>query len=301
MATIVTAPAATDATAPVLLRRVSWGAVIAGAFVAMAVGALLTVLGIAIGATTVDTVARDTPAAGTLSLMGGIWVTFTGMLAMGIGGYVAARLSGTASHQDGILHGLTVWALALILGAVVTASSIANITGLAARSAGAVAGGVATGVGAAGGGAAAAAGQFSPDQLLDPVRRTLGGTNVDNLSSEQVADEVGNLVRARLMNGKWLENSRERLNALVAKSAGISEQEASQRIDEAEAQIKQAMADAEQKAREVADAAARATAMGAFWAFAALLLGALMAAIGAVVGTRHYREYEERREVYVAR
>ena len=110
--------------------------------------------------------------------------------------------------------------------------------------------------------------------------------------------EVAGLVRARLVNGAWPEGSRERLNALVAKSAGISEQEASQRIDEAEGQIKQAMVDAEHKAREIADATARATAMAAFWAFAALLLGAIMAAIGAIIGTRHAVYY---RENYVAR
>lgn len=45
-------------------------------------------------------------------------------------------------------------------------------------------------------------------------------------------------------------------------------------------------------------ATARATAMGAFWAFAALLLGAIMATIGACVGTRHSVYY---RETYVAR
>ena len=288
MATIVTTPA--DVAAPALLRRVSWGAVIAGAIVAIAVGALLSVLGIAVGATTIDTLERSTPDASTLGLAGGIWATFASLFAMGIGGYVAARLSGTNSNRDGILHGLTVWALALILGTAIAASSLASIASVAVRGAGTV-----MAAGAAAGGAAS---QFNATQLLDPVRRTLGGTNVDNLSSEQVADEVAGLVRSRLVSGEWPENSRERLNALVAKSAGITEQEAGQRIDQAEAQIKQAMANAEQKAREIADATARATAMGAFWAFAALLLGAMMATIGACIGTRHAVYY---RETYVAR
>lgn len=299
MATIVTTP--TDVAPPALLRRVSWGAVIAGAIVAIAVGTLLSVLGVAIGATNIDTLERSTPDAGTFGLASGIWATFASLLAMGIGGYVAARLSGTNSNQDGILHGLTVWALALILGAAVAASSLTSIASIAVRGAGAAVGGVATGIGAAGGGAATAATQFDVTQLLDPVRRTLGGSNVENLSSEQVAAEVTSLVRTRLTSGEWPEGSRERMNALVAKSAGISEAEASQRIDQAEAQIREAMAEAEQTAREVADAAARATAIGAFWAFAALLLGAIMAAIGAIIGTRHYHEYEARRETYVAR
>lgn len=299
MATIVTT--ASDGTAPALPRRISWGAVIAGAIVAIAVGALLSVLGIAIGATTINTLERSTPDTSTLSLAGGIWATFAALLAMGTGGYVAAHLSGTTSNQDGILHGLTVWGVALLLGTAVAASSVANMASVAVRGAGAAVGGVAAGIGAAGGGAAAAAPQFDVSQLLDPVRRTLGGSNVDTMSTEQVADEIGDLVRARLVNGEWPEGSRERLNALVAKSAGISEQEADQRINEAEAQINQALSEAEQKAREVADATAHATAMGAFWAFAALLLGALMAAVGAIVGTRHVNEYVARRETYVPR
>ncbi|HEY4136346.1 MAG TPA: hypothetical protein VGO34_14155 [Alphaproteobacteria bacterium] len=293
MATIVTN--ATDVTAPALLRRVSWGAVIAGAIVAIAVGALLSVLGVAVGATTIDAVERASPSAGTLGLASGIWATFAALLAMGIGGYVAARLSGTTSNQDGILHGLTVWALALLLGTAVAASSLASIAGVAVRGAGAAVGGVAVAAGATAGGAAS---KFDPAQLLDPVRRTLGGTNVDNMSNEQVAREVSGLVRTRLTTGAWPEGSRDRLNALVAKSTGISEQEASQRIDAAEQQIKDAMAQAEEKARQAADAAARATAMAAFWAFAALLLGAIMATIGACIGTRHAVYY---RETYVAR
>jgi hypothetical protein len=299
MATIVNTPA--GSAVPALSRRVSWGAVFAGAIVAIAVGALLTVLGIAIGATTIDTLERSTPDAGTLGLASGLWATFASLLAMGVGGYVAARLSGTSSNQDGILHGLTVWALALILGTAVAASSLAGVASVAVRGAGAAMGGVATGLGAVGGGSAAAASQFDVSQLLDPVRRILGGNNVDNLSSEQIAEEVTSIARARLMSGEWPEGSRERLNALVAKSAGISEAEANQRIEEAEAEIREALAEVEQAARQAADAAARATAIAAFWAFAALLLGAIMAAIGAIIGTRHYHEYEARRATYVSR
>jgi demethoxyubiquinone hydroxylase (CLK1/Coq7/Cat5 family) len=118
------------------------------------------------------------------------------------------------------------------------------------------------------------------------------------MSNQDVTREISSLVRQRLLNGEWPEGSRDRLNALVAKSAGISTDEASQRIDAAEQQIKDALAQAEQKAREAADAAARATAMAAFWAFAALLLGAATASIGACIGTRHATYY---RETYVAR
>ena len=59
---------------PALPPRISWGAVIAGAVVAVVVGLMLNVLGIAVGASAIDTVARDTPAGSTFGIAGGIWL-----------------------------------------------------------------------------------------------------------------------------------------------------------------------------------------------------------------------------------
>ena len=56
-------------------------------------------------------------------------------------------------------------------------------------------------------------------------------------------------------------------------------------FDSAKAQFQQAKVQAEQKAREIGDAAARGTAQSALWVFAALILGALAAALGGYVGT----------------
>ncbi|WP_431266746.1 hypothetical protein [Dankookia sp. P2] len=48
--------------APALPPRISWGAVLAGGVVAVAVGTMLNILGVAIGASTVDATAGATPA-----------------------------------------------------------------------------------------------------------------------------------------------------------------------------------------------------------------------------------------------
>src|SRR6516225_8544119 len=113
--------------------RISWGAVIASALVAAATSLLLSLLGAAFGGGSVgdlQAAARgEANAAGTGVAM---WAIIDLFLSMLFGGYVASRLSGTHSHLDGELHGVTVWALATLLAALG-----------AARFAGAIAGAIA--------------------------------------------------------------------------------------------------------------------------------------------------------------
>ncbi|MBI0539831.1 PhnA-like protein, partial [Roseomonas sp. KE2513] len=58
---------------PSLPSRVSWGAVIAGAVVALTIGLMLNSLGAGVGATTVDATARGTPSASSFGIGAGIW------------------------------------------------------------------------------------------------------------------------------------------------------------------------------------------------------------------------------------
>ena len=95
--------------------RISWGAVLAGAAVAAATMVLLSLLGVAIGANGmrfIQTTASDLKSYG---VGAGVWTVVNVVLSMAFGGYVAARLSGTHSHLDGELHGITVWAVACCL------------------------------------------------------------------------------------------------------------------------------------------------------------------------------------------
>ena len=97
--------------APALPPRTSWGAIIAGAVVALTVGLMLNTLGVAVGATAVDAVSRDTPSASTFGIGAGLWLVVSNLIGLAVGGYVAARFSGTADDTDAMLHGLGVWAV----------------------------------------------------------------------------------------------------------------------------------------------------------------------------------------------
>ena len=55
---------------------------------------VLNMLGIGIGAATLDPATGDNPSATSLSIGAGLWFTLSGILAALVGGYAAGRLAG---------------------------------------------------------------------------------------------------------------------------------------------------------------------------------------------------------------
>lgn len=271
--------------APKLHSRISLQSIFAGAVVAIAVGFMLNVLGVAIGATTMDPLMPgETPSASALTVGAGIWLLVSSLIGHGLGGYTAARLSGNVDKADSALHGLSVWALAFLFGAAVTGSYVSGVARSAVSTPGSAVSGMAQGLGSAAG----AGGQsIDPQAALDRARATLTRrSDPQQMTSEQRLAEVGQIAAQRIANGSYEAGARDRLQALVAAEAGITPAEAGQRIDQAEAEARQAAQVVEQRAREAADEAAEGAAIGAFWGFAALLLGAIAAALGSMAGAR---------------
>lgn len=66
-------------------RRASWAAILAGVTVALATQLLLGVLGLAIGASTIDPLRGDTPTRG-LGIATGLWFLLTGLASLFAGG-----------------------------------------------------------------------------------------------------------------------------------------------------------------------------------------------------------------------
>ena len=283
--------------APALPPRISWGAVIAGAVVAVIVGLMLNVLGIAVGASAVDATSGDTPSGTTFGLVSGIWLLVANLIGLAVGGYVAARFSGTADDTDGILHGLSVWGIGYLLSAVLLGNIIAGTASTAYQGASSILGGVASGAGQAASAAAGPAQQaaqqatqgvnINPQQLIERARTALQtGGDPARMTSEQRNAEIGTLVTRRVTEGNLPQQDRERLNQLVAAEYNISPDEAQRRIAQVEQQAVNTAQEAERRAREAANAAATASATAAYYAFAAMLLGAIAAVLGARVGTR---------------
>jgi hypothetical protein len=270
--------------APALASRASWGAIIAGAVVALTIGLMLNTLGVAVGATAVDAVNRDTPSAGSFGIGAGIWFLVSNLIGLAVGGWVAARLSGTADNTDAGLHGLGVWAIAFLVSAVLLGNAAAGAASAVSGAVSSLAGGAARGAGSA---ASAVSSQVDPRALVDRARAALTGpSDPARMTSEQRGAEIAGLVGRRATTGPLADAERQRLNALVAAEAGISQQEAAQRVQAYEAEAQRQAREAEGRARQAADAAATGAATAAYTVFAALLLGAIAAVLGARAGAR---------------
>lgn len=266
--------------------RISWGAVLAGALTALASSLLLSLLGASLGAGWVQplNIWNDLARLGTGAV---IWGIINLALSMLLGGYVAARLSGTHSHQDAELHGLTTWALATLLGALLTAWLLGGLAGILGQGLGSFMGrNVGDAVDTA---ARLVAPEANVRAVADRLRHSLGSSDdLTTMNRDQIGAEINSLVNASL--GRDLsDQDYERLVALVAAESGVTREEAARRVTRLEADAKANREQITQKARAAADTVAQGAAIAARALFTALTTGLLASLIGAWFGTRHKR------------
>src|SRR5215471_16525064 len=271
--------------------RISWGAVFAGAVVAVATTILLSVLGAAMGAGSIhalDATATDLSNYGTGAA---IWEIINLALSMAFGGYVTSRLSGTHSHLDGELHGVTMWGIAVLLGSVLLAHALSGLLGLVGPGVGSVVSRTVGGPGAVSGVVSGVVPSgLNPQAEIDRMQQSLSNSgDPTTMTREQIGAEIAALVRNNISSGILSDPDRTRLANLVAAQSGVTREEATRRVTRLEDDAKARLAQVEQKARVAADEVARSTATAARALFTALVVGLLSALIGAWLGTRHKR------------
>jgi len=114
-------------TLPGRIHHLRWTPIVAGAPAAAAFAFILMTFGVTIGlgVSSASPTWRDASAA--LSLLSGLYLILLAIVSFGLGGYVAGRARGVETERnsetetnDG-LRGLTAWALAVLLGAILTA------------------------------------------------------------------------------------------------------------------------------------------------------------------------------------
>ena len=96
-------------------KRNSWGAIIAGAVVALSVQLLLVALGAAVGLSVVGASPESSTAKG-VGIGAGVWWVIATLISLFCGGFVAARLSGMFRRSEGILHGAVTWGVFTLVG-----------------------------------------------------------------------------------------------------------------------------------------------------------------------------------------
>jgi len=121
----------TAATYPVYDRpfaRISWGAVFAGAIIALATQIVLALIGMAIGLATLNPATGDSPSGTALGTGAAIWLVVSSLISLFIGGYIAARLAG---RFNGWLHGLVTWGTLTLLTLMLLTTAAGQLIGAA--------------------------------------------------------------------------------------------------------------------------------------------------------------------------
>jgi len=109
------------------ISRLNVGAIVAAGLVALIIELALNLLGIGLGANTINPKYGEDSA--TPQQLGGsaiVWVAISTLISLFVGGWLAGRFAGIPNDLDGLLHGLVTWAL-------VTLVSVAFLTTTAGR------------------------------------------------------------------------------------------------------------------------------------------------------------------------
>jgi hypothetical protein len=241
-----------------------WTPVIAGAFGATALSLILVTFAATIGLGVSSTAPTWRDASIALWLLSGFYLILQAVLSFGFGGYIAGRIRRpmvaaepeAVETRDG-LHGLAVWALAVVLGA-----ALAALIGAAALSR--------SSQSSANTSAAEPVLSYELDRLFRAPRRP---PNVD-LSSERA--EAGRILLSASGRDGVSTDDRTYLIQQVAAVTGSAPPDAERRVDSVIANAKTALT----RSR-------RSTIILAFSLASSLLLGAAAAWAGAVSGGRH--------------
>lgn len=304
MAITATTPAATIVTTDLPAGRyIEWGPIILGTAAALAIMVVLITFGSALGLAVVSPQPYAGLSAKALAVLAGLYAALVHVASFSAGGYLAGRMrtpwvtgdAAESNFRDGG-HGFAVWALGVVVGAVLALSGAGAVLKATAGAATAVA--AAGTAGAASNPQAGAALQqvsmkptdYAVDRLLAPAPGAPPANAAPPAGSpESRADMAAPIARAfaaNLQNPRLDARDRAWLAATVSQRTGLPLAEAEKRVDEAFAELKTA----EQKARDAADAARKATLIAAFLAAATLAIGAAAACAGAALGARHRDE-----------
>ncbi len=250
---------------------VSWAAIFAGTAVATSISIVLLTLGSGLGLASLTPSARSAASSGTLAALVTVWVVVVQWLSAASGGYVTGRLRsrwvGTHTHEvffRDTAHGFVTWAVATAIVAMVIASATSAM--------------LADGIHAATTASGAAPGPDSNARIssvapydVEVLFRTSSGD-----AKSPASDGLGEATRILangLRAGGIPDADRTYLASLVVARTGISQADATKRVDDVVARTQQE-----------AEAARKAAARTSFLTALAMMIGAFVACAAAALG-----------------
>lgn len=293
---------------------VSWGAVAAGAAAAAALSLILLMLGIGLGLSAVSPWKQDGISATGFGISTIAWITFTQLVASGMGGYLAGRLRTrwVAIHTDEVYfrdtaHGFLAWAVASLTTAALLTSAIGSMISGGVQAGATVASGAATaGALSAGaaqdnagiarvGGDSGSTGYFVDSLFRKEIGATTGTTTITATTSPapfagntlvSTASEVTRILMNTVRTEALSAEDVRYVGQVVAQRTGLTQQDAEKRVNDTYARMQAKLRDAETTAKEAADKGRKASAYAALWLFISLLIGAFIASFAATYGGR---------------
>jgi hypothetical protein len=279
-------------TSPALSSQsgVSWAAIIAGAVAAAAISIMLLIFGAGLGLSSVSPWPHNGVSVTTFTVLAAIWLVLVQWISSAIGGYIAGRLrtKWVGIHTDEVFfrdtaHGFLAWGLATVVvaGMLSMASTAATTAGTQL---------------AASAQSTTTATNYYVDELFrenltPPGEGSAALTPADNGSSAMVTGLSDQATRAQATtiltegaanNGNVSQADNAYLVQLVSGRTGLSPADAQTRVNNV---IAEEQADIT-KAKQVADAARKASAKAAIFTFVSLLIGAFIASVSGAIGGR---------------
>jgi hypothetical protein len=249
----------------VLLPRIEWGPVIGGGIAAAALASVLQGFAAAIGVSVSSASPTWRDASFALILLSGLYLLLVGLIAYGLGAYVAGRLRARLGAQPDLafsdgMHGLIVWGLSTVLTLVLAGGLALGAARLAAPSGGST------------GPAASVAGE---NIIAFDLDRLFRGRQIQG-DVDQVRAEAARILLSASSHRGMLDEDRTYLVRMVSGVTGLSQPDAERRV-----------ADVTARAKENISRARRSTAILAFMAAAVALLGAAVAWYAASLAGAH--------------
>ncbi|TJV93826.1 MAG: hypothetical protein E5X84_01885, partial [Mesorhizobium sp.] len=236
----------------------------------------------------------------TFAVSTAIWLVIVQWLSSGLGGYLTGRLrtEWVGIHTDETFfrdtaHGFMAWALATLLVVFVLGSALSAAIGTGVKAASTVASGAAMGTSA---GATANAGNdggsdatsYFVDALFrptDPSMLAAPGAEGDATAAAQAS----RILITSAAAGEVSAGDKTYLGQLVAARTGLSQADATARVDTVLAQVEAAKV----QAQEAADTARKAGATFALAGALSLIIGAFIASAAAALGGKQRDDEED--------
>ena len=249
-------------------KKLSWGAIIAGALLTAALFLIFVTFGLALGLAVGSPAPTWRDSSFVVWFASGLYLILTAVVSSAAGAYMAGRMHPHAPDPDleenelrSGLHGLTVWALAVVMGALLATAGARTLSPMVSPAGGG------TGQASSLGGENLLA--YELDRLFRSERRSPEG----DLQYER--SEAGRVLLMTNSRTGVLPDDRAHLARLVAARSGLSGPDAQARVDAVIV-----------RSRDALDRARKTGVLMGFMTATALLLGAAVSWFAAQRGER---------------